>query len=397
MNFSLSGRFRRVLCAVCALVFLFTLASPAALAAGSAEDTADTLTEADAAQMAEADAAVTALVDSSGYAAMSLDERRKAAGAELDELAAEGLVDPSSIRYDEENGLYSFAYSCGVLGGILLADQEEDEEAGLAQLPLAVPEELGVGTENDLVPLGDAIIYYAFDDTANSSRYPYYLYMQQVWNEAGLATYMNTRVTLSDLKHMDRYDLCILSAHGTYYTYTTGWLFKRVQTTPIVLLREESSFWKDLQYGIELLTHQVIKINGSYCITPSFFGLNYLFGQLEDTIVFSETCGFLGGDGLVDTSMADALLAGGAKAVVGFVNNVYAIYSRDLLWSTVNGLIMGESILQAVEGATAEYGEDDVAWYLGAGGRRPHRWASYPLVLGDDTARLYTLVELPAA
>ena len=70
---------------------------------------------------------------------------------------------------------------------------------------------------------------------------------------------------------MNDYGLWILSAHGSYYTYTSGFLFKQTRTEPVILLTEESDFYKDLYYGIDLLTHRVIKINGLYCITPSFF------------------------------------------------------------------------------------------------------------------------------
>lgn len=114
------------------------------------------------------------------------------------------------------------------------------------------------------------MIYYAFDNTVNSSRYPYYSYMKGFWTAMGLNTRIDTTVTVSDLRRMDRYDLCILSAHGAYYPYMTGWLFKQLRTAPIILLTEESSFSKDLYYGIDLLTHRIIKINGRYCVTPSF-------------------------------------------------------------------------------------------------------------------------------
>ena len=51
-----------------------------------------------------------------------------AALAELDELARKGLVRRDSIRTDEENGMVSFTYRCGVLGGILLTLPDELDE-----------------------------------------------------------------------------------------------------------------------------------------------------------------------------------------------------------------------------------------------------------------------------
>ena len=388
--------FRRTICAVCAFALVLTLAGPAAFAANKATPAETELTQAQAAEMAQADAALDQLLDSGSYAAMTVDERQAAAQARLDRLAGEGLVQPGSIRYDEENGMLSFAYDCGVLGGVLLTDWEDEP---FVDLPLEMPEGLPgpLDAENDVRPLGNAIIYYAFDDTVNSTRYPNYLTMQEAWNGWGLSTTLDTDVTVADLRHMDNYDLCILSTHGAYYTYTTGWLFKQVRTAPVLLLREESSFWDDLRYGFDLLTHRVIKVNGNYCITPDFFSAAYRGGQLNGTMVFSETCEFFGGNNILDLSMSNALLDAGARAVVGFVNNVYAVYSRSMLWGTVNQLIMGKNILQAVDAAAATYGPDDIYWYLSQGGTQPHRYAAFALVHGDDTAVLYDLNESAAA
>ena len=388
--------FRRTVCAVCAFALVLTLAGPAAFAANEASPAETELTQAQAAEMAQADAALDQLLDSGSYAAMTVDERQAAAQARLDQLAGEGLVQSGSIRYDEENGMLSFAYDCGVLGGVLLTNWEDEP---FVDLPLEMPEGLPVplDAENDVRPLGNAIVYYAFDDTVNSTRYPNYLTMQEAWNGWGLSTTLDTDVTVADLRHMDDYDLCIISTHGAYYTYTTGWLFKQVRTAPVLLLREESSFWDDLRYGFDLLTHRVIKVNGNYCITPDFFSAAYRGGQLNGTMVFSETCEFFGGNNILDLSMSNALLDAGARAVVGFVNNVYAVYSRSMLWGTVNQLIMGKNILQAVDAAAATYGPDDIYWYLSQGGTQPHRYAAFALVHGDDTAVLYDLNESAAA
>ena len=42
-------------------------------------------------------------------------------------------------------------------------------------------------------------------------------------------------------------------------------------TAPIILLLEKSDFWNDLRYGLELLSHRVIKVvNGCYAVTGDF-------------------------------------------------------------------------------------------------------------------------------
>lgn len=379
--------YHRFLAALCALSFLFvTLFSTAALAAETENQTADTLTSEDAAQMQLADDAVTALTESDEFAELDRSERLRAALDQVNELADSGLILPRSIFVDEENGMVSFEYTCGVLGGILV-DEPEEENAAIS--PAAMPDvnlqEMSNAAKGDH---GTAMIYYAFDNTVNSSRYPYYSYMKGFWTAMGLTTRINTKVTVSDLRWMDRYDLCILSAHGAYYTYTRGWLWKHTRTEPIILLTEETSFAQDLAYGLDLLTHRVIKINGRYCVTPSFFKNAYRFGQLKDTIIFSETCEFLGVDNSIDTSMADALIAGGAKGVIGYVNNVYTVYSRSMLWDTVNHLILGQTLEASLQHASDTYGANDLIWYTSQGGKRPHAAAAYPLLFGDFGATL---------
>ena len=379
--------YHRFLAALCALSFLFvTLFSTAALAAETENQTADTLTSEDAAQMQLADDAVTALTESDEFAELDRSERLRAALDQVNELADSGLILPRSIFVDEENGMVSFEYTCGVLGGILV-DEPEEENAAIssAAMPDVNLQEMSNAAKGDH---GTAMIYYAFDNTVNSSRYPYYSYMKGFWTAMGLTTRINTKVTVSNLRWMDRYDLCILSAHGAYYTYTRGWLWKHTRTEPIILLTEETSFAQDLAYGLDLLTHRVIKINGRYCVTPSFFKNAYRFGQLKDTIIFSETCEFLGVDNSIDTSMADALIAGGAKGVIGYVNNVYTVYSRSMLWDTVNHLILGQTLEASLQHASDTYGANDLIWYTSQGGKRPHAAAAYPLLFGDFGATL---------
>lgn len=59
-----------------------------------------TLTRADAAEMQQADAAVTALTEGEQYQEMDTDARKDAALAQLDTLAAKGLDEKDSIYTD---------------------------------------------------------------------------------------------------------------------------------------------------------------------------------------------------------------------------------------------------------------------------------------------------------
>ena len=388
---------KRLVCAVCALAMAAAVLPTAAFAAEGQDPALNaaqqSLTASDVKEMQQADDAVTALTDSEDFEQMTQAQRSEAAQQQLDALVQQGLVEKGSVYTDKENGMVSFSYACGALGGILLTDP--DEENGTVTLqPDRLEEELQDFAENKRV--GSAAIYYAFDNTVNSTRYPYYAYMQSYWNSVGLHTDLDTTVTLSDLRRMGSYDLCILSTHGAYYTYEYGWLRKKTATEPLILLTEKSDFWSDLRYGFDLLSHRVVKINGMYAATDAFFRNAYR----GHGIVLSETCEFYGKNGHVDTSMADGLLAGGAKAVMGYVNNVYSVYSRSMLWATVNRMIEGETLEQAVDYAKSIYGTDDIIWYNEQGGRRSHAAASYAMLSGDRSAALpnpYTAADVDAA
>ena len=206
--------YRRLLSAVCAIALAFTAVCPAVAAAPEeTTGTPQTLTASEVKEMQQTDAAVTALTDSAAYAGMSEKARQTAALAQLDELAAQGLVKKDSIYVDAENGMISFTYSCGALGGILLTDTESETDAALPGPEMEDAPAL-LAAENGTV--GNAVIYYAFDNGVNSNRYPYYSYMKDYWNGYGLDTHLDMMVTVSDLKRMADYDLAILSAHGAY-------------------------------------------------------------------------------------------------------------------------------------------------------------------------------------
>ena len=101
--------YRRLLSAVCAIALAFTAVCPAVAAAPEeTTGTPQTLTASEVKEMQQTDAAVTALTDSAAYAGMSEEERQAAALAQLDALAAQGLIKKDSIYVDAKNGMVRF-------------------------------------------------------------------------------------------------------------------------------------------------------------------------------------------------------------------------------------------------------------------------------------------------
>ena len=130
---------------------------------------------------------------------------RRPGGGQLEQLSAlsdEGLVKAKSIFVVVEIGMIGFAYPCGVWGGILLQDPDDANDLSTLSLSSEVQQPLTLTDlkKNKLEDFGTAMIYYAFDNTINSSRYPYYSYMKGFWSALGLDTRLDTTVTISDLK-----------------------------------------------------------------------------------------------------------------------------------------------------------------------------------------------------
>ena len=110
-------------------------------------------------EMQQADRAVTALTGSDAYAEMTRAQRLDAAVAQLQQLAEEGLVSARSLHVDKENGMVSFAYSCGALGGVLVEDPDEENTPFVpSELPAVDLHEMSNAPQGDL---GSAMIYYA--------------------------------------------------------------------------------------------------------------------------------------------------------------------------------------------------------------------------------------------
>ena len=62
-----------------------------------------------------------------------------------------GLVSARSLHVDEGNGMVSFAYSCGALGGVLVEDpDEENTPFALSELPAVDLHEMSNAPQGDL-------------------------------------------------------------------------------------------------------------------------------------------------------------------------------------------------------------------------------------------------------
>ena len=219
--------------------------------------------------------------------------------------------------------------------------------------------------------IGKAIIYYAFDSAVNSDRSPHYVSWQSEWNSKGLTTVIDTNVTVSKLRNMSGYKVCVFAMHGSY-SYGK----------PAYCLLETVSDAKNNAYSTDLKQGRIVQATVSgvtyYWILPEFF---YSATGLKDTIVYAQPCKGMGQNGNIDYRMVNALINGaGAETVVGNHNSIWSSYNRNILHYFVNQLLEGSTASEALKAAKSVYGETD-----GGGVNHPE---AYGILNGNAQATL---------
>ncbi|MDO4181996.1 MAG: VWA domain-containing protein [Coriobacteriia bacterium] len=298
------------------------------------------------------------------FANADASNRVRMAQEALDEAFGAGLI-AGKAEYNEDVQMFSFTYADGTLGGIDLSERTEDEDMPFNDLSSSGAQMLAdvvSGFSQPTLPAsyheGDAtaLVLLAFED----SRRPIYNSLEQRWDSIGLNTDVNTDVTVEDLQNIGAYDVVLFSMHGTTYSS---------QNTPVMCLREECTSEKDSKYQTYLRNESIARVwSGNwfvynYFVLPKFFE-NLGSGALKDTVVFSETCDFLGRAkfSAPDKSFPNAFLKVGAAAVCGFYESVSARYSLCISVNMVEDMLEGQSIQVALVGEQTSYGAED-PWF----------------------------------
>ena len=340
--------------------------------------------------MEDTDTEIEKLVDNEEFDKLPIDEKKEKAEDLLTNEVESGNIVKDSVLYDENNEMYTFEYGCGILGGIMLKDFDQNSGLKAQQFKPQVESKVNFNLleSADSTALknaihSNAVIYYAFDPYYFSPRAPYYKDIQREWPNVGVNPKLDTRVTVNDLKKMDAYDIIVFSTHGTYFN---GQDFQN----PVVCLRDRAGFFKDLYYSADLREHRIVKVNRQYWVCPSFIDYYYRDGQkLKNKMVFSESCCFMGEYGKVDSSFADSLINSGVPTVIGFHNSVYAVYSVDFMDLYIKTLAKGETASAAFTVSRDTYGMNDYEWAVEhqIEDARPENYA-YPIMSGAPFAKL---------
>lgn len=355
-------------------------------------------------QMEEVEESIQEEIFTGSFESMSTQQKEEVTETVLEDLSEKELIKPDSVHYDEQTGAYSFTYSSGALGLVIIKDWSEDEnggEEGLVEMTLeeriAQREKLagstspvmGAPATEGSAYLGDAIVLWSFEQAWDDYGYrgPFYDELEADLDAMGLETTVDMDVTVSDYKKLSGYEVIMISGHGAHTQYKAP--DGQIRTLSSFLLSEAATADKDEQYAADLKQFRVGKINviggTKYAILPEFFEYYYDSGDLNGSFIYTENCEVMGKDGTVNNAFANAFLSASAEAVVSFHNSVMADYSRELMKEYVEGLVQGKTAQQAIDAAKAIHGNDD---YFS--GREFYGPTAYPIFSGDGSAILIT-------
>lgn len=354
------------------------------------------------------------LFESAGYEEMSLEERVSLADEVLDSLVDQELIEEDTLLYNEEHGAYTFVYSSGVLGAVILKewDAEEDGTGSSYEEPAASGEEATeparaerrdenctiasyaeqgavYASGDEVAYIGDAIVLWSFEQAWDDPqmRIPFYQQLESDFDALGLETTVDWDTTVDDYKKLDDYEVIMISGHGGYEAFTvkSGWNSKETKTLPCLLLFENVSKTKDEAYASDLKQFRVGKLHVQggtmYAILPDFFSHYYSNGDLDGSFVFIQDCCSHGQKGNEDYQFANALLNASAEAVVGYHNSVKSYYGRNFMKTYISHLIDGDTAGEAFSAAISAHGAND--------GKSVN--AAYPLFSGSTDALLLPL------
>ena len=346
---------------------------------------------------AELDAYITGLMNNfSGEIAAGQNNKRTAQNIK-NALESSGLVKKNSCEADENGNAVVFRYPDGTEGIIFLTRFSADECG-----------EGGEVTKANLFAGGNMLLADGKSDEAPKilllSAYTESVSLEQpeAFNASGEVTvgrYVNTfdayhkqyieslpvnltverSAEVKDFLSLGAWDAVIIGAHGA-----------TINGECCICLEEKADTAKDLEYYKYIKSGGVMRsfdsAGKSYLIRKELFSKGCC-GNLSDTFIFVECCGFFGKDSISktpDTSFADAMIAAGAAGVAGFHNSVLNEYAISLFGDTLNRMCGGSGFTSAIEEAMNILGEDDGSRKL-TGGNAGYAAASPCYVLaGED-------------
>ncbi len=321
----------------------------------------------------EVDDVIDNLLEKDNFSDMSDDSQREEIEKLLNNLAEENLI--YDVEYDETEKMYSFEYSDGGLGGILMESFSEDcmgaetedfqiasdgkymdtayQQLGYKELNYEINQQISAAKSKKIDAKVKILILYTLGEKYET----YYQDFDEYWGTDLTDVDIVYDCTVDDLKNMSGYDIYIFAGHGTIY-----------RNEPVLVLQKK---YKVFAYQSDYKKQNIAKLlckddNGKYvrkyAVLGSFFTDNYVSGDFDNSIIEIQSCKFYGCDcrgSDIDYEYANVFLELAAEAVVGFRNSVMGQYSMDITNNIITYMLNGNSIQKALEQSIKDYGETD--------------------------------------
>ena len=309
--------------------------------------------------MKETDNYIQEKLEEANFSIQGESERKETVQKVLAELVSNGSI-KDNISFSEANGLFTFEYANGALGGVMIKPFGEEND-GIDALPreetfskpVTVPVPGTAANRKEFHSgIGRAGIYFAFESTTYRLDY-YKNTVIPEWESKGLNTDFITGVTVYDLKKLNgsKYNIIVIAMHGSYYN-----------DSPVFCLKEQASAESDKIYSGDFKEKNIAKVyydkNYYYWVFPSLFRNRIKDNALSGAFVYAQPCNGLG-DGSINEAMANAFLSKGATAYIGIYNSVNSDYNRRFMKLYVDGLIDGKTARESFNYCVQEYGEND--------------------------------------
>lgn len=327
----------------------------------------------------EVNASLIEVAESIGDEDMTTDEKAQLYLDALEELEEEGLIQESSVVYDESISEISYNYADGAAGGILLEEIEEETSGYGTDSYITSYKDDGYAATVTSDPVSFDIEGYPYEEENLSAYVCWGLgegYEDELefmegsvinWNKAYLTTQIDYDLTLAELRNdLAGYDLVVIQLHGyagcgypvldEAVSWADAAFYASDEAIDLLLTEEEIATIEDLQSGrVEM---KLTSLNGwstfNYIICPDFFTYYYGDNGLEDTIVWLGCC-----DGYLYDDLVNSVYDCGADAVLACTESVITYYNIFCLDAFVYSLLYGNTVDESLSLAQSAYGTND--------------------------------------
>lgn len=318
--------------------------------------------------METVDSAIDKIKSSDDFSEKNEKERKETIQKALEELKKKGLI--NHLVYDSKTESFIFMYSSGISGGFDIKPYKNS--VNWWDLASATKKQTNENSnriiQHNLSNKKRAFISYGWDD--DDQKFRKFQSDNSTWfEEKGISTTISRNTTIENYKTaLSNQDLVWINEHGETIKLYDFFGIKNPfwgtsETIYTITVREKTNKENDKKYQEDLKDCSVFKRNNAYQISPEFFTKYYKNRKLQNTIIFIGSCSGFGTGQDINYNFSDCTSREcGASAVIGFHNDVIIGYTIDFTVNSIENIINGMTITEAVRDSKKQIGNSDCDW-----------------------------------